>query len=188
MEIEKTAISEIILIKPSFFKDERGTFFESFNIGFINDLGINFSPVQENCIYSTKKGTVRGVHFQNSPFAQAKLVRCTKGRVLDFAIDLRKNSPTFLKHVSVELDSEKHYQLYIPEGFGHLVLSLTNDSIVEYFVNQLYSPENDRSINCLDQSFNIEFPFKKLIMSEKDKKAPFLKDSDCNFVFKKEVL
>ena len=114
-------------------------------------------------------------------FRQAKLVRCTVGRVMDYAVDLRKNSPTYLQHVSVELSAENKKQLYIPRGFAHGVISLEDNSIIEYFADNPYSPENDRSIRYSDPQINIDWGIDPLILSEKDKNAPFVADSDCNF-------
>ena len=185
MKIKETFISEVKILKPSVFNDARGFFYETFNISSMKNEGIVFSPVQENCAFSLKAGTIRGIHFQNNPMAQAKIVRCTKGRVLDYAIDLRKGSPTYLKYVFVELSEKNQLQLFIPRGFGHAVISIEDDSMIEYLTDSEYSPELDRSINCFDESIGIIWPIKKhIILSEKDKNAPLLADSDCNFIFK----
>ena len=179
--IKDTEIKEVKIIEPRVFSDDRGSFNEVFSTRTLEKLGIDFKPVQENCAYSKKKGTVRGVHFQNEPYAQAKLVRCTKGRVMDYAIDLRKGSPTYLKHVCVELTAENKKQLFIPKGFAHAVISLVDETEIEYLVNNLYEPTSDRSISPLDKDLNINWGFDELILSDKDKNAPMLKDSDCNF-------
>ena len=145
------------------------------------DGGIIFDPIQENCAFSLKKGTIRGLHFQKKTMAQAKLVRCTVGRVMDYAIDLRKNSPTYLKYVAVELSSENKRQLYIPRGFAHGVISLEDNSMIEYFADNLYSPENDRSIRYNDPQIGINWPINDVILSDKDKNAPFVADIDNDF-------
>lgn len=183
--VKSTEIEEVKIIDPKVFKDERGFFYESFNINSLQNEGINFIPVQQNCAFSIKKGTIRGLHFQNNPMAQAKLVRCTVGRVMDYAVDLRKDSPTYLKHVKVELSAENKRQLYIPRGFAHGVISLEDNSTIEYFADNPYSPENDRSIRYDDPSINIKWEIEELILSEKDKNAPFAENSDCNFVMNK---
>ena len=181
MKITNFKILDVKLLEPDVFNDERGCFFESLNTRKLEQSGIIFKPVQENSAFSLKLGTVRGIHFQNNPMAQTKIVRCSRGKVIDYAVDLRKNSKTYLKYVKVELSESNHKQLLIPKGFGHLVVSIEDNSLIEYLVDNHYSPEHDRSINCLDESIGIVFPVQDLILSVKDKNAPLLKDSDCNF-------
>ena len=179
--ITPTQISEVKVIQPRIFEDNRGFFYETINVCKLKEDGIDFTPVQENCAYSIKKGTIRGLHFQNNPMAQAKIVRCTQGRVMDYAVDLRKNSPTYLKYVCVELSAENKKQLYIPRGFAHGVISLEDNCTIEYFADNRYSPENDRSIRYDDKSIGIDWGFDEIIVSEKDRNAPSVKDVDCNF-------
>lgn len=179
--VTPTQISEVKVIQPRIFEDARGFFYETINVNKLKEFGIDFVPVQENCAYSIKKGTIRGLHFQNNPMAQAKIVRCTQGRVMDYAIDIRKNSPTYLKYVAVELSAENKKQLYIPRGFAHGVISLEDNCIIEYFADNQYSPENDRSIRYDDESIGIKWGIDEIIVSEKDKTAPYAKDVDCNF-------
>lgn len=179
--VTATRIPDVKIVEPRVFHDDRGFFFEALNIFSLEKEGIHFKPVQENCAFSMKKGTIRGLHFQNAPMAQAKLVRCTVGRVMDYAIDLRKDSPTYLQHVAVELSADNKKQLYIPRGFAHGVISLEDNSIIEYFADNPYSPENDRSIRYDDPQIGICWDLEELILSEKDKNAPFVADSDCNF-------
>lgn len=179
--VTPTKIKEVKVIQPRVFEDDRGFFFETINLLRLNDEGIDFTVVQENCAYSKKKGTIRGLHFQNNPHAQAKIVRCVQGRVMDYAVDLRKNSPTYLQSVAVELSAQNKKQLYIPRGFAHGVISLEDDSMIEYFADNKYSPEHDRSIRYDDPSIGIDWGFDAVIVSEKDQNAPFVKDSDCNF-------
>ena len=121
------------------------------------------------------------MHFQNNPMAQAKIIRCTKGRVTDYAIDMRKNSPTYLKYVSAELSAENKLQFYLPRGFAHGVISLEDDTVIEYFADNPYSPENDRSVRYNDPDINIDWGTDRLILSDKDKNAPFVSECDCNF-------
>ena len=181
MQVLSTEIEAVKVLKPRVFCDDRGFFFETISTRKLADAGLDFTPVQENCAYSVRKGTIRGLHFQNNPMAQAKIVRCTAGRVLDFAVDLRKGSKTYLKYVAVELSAENKYQLYIPRGFAHGVISLEDHTTIEYFADNLYSPENDRSIRYDDPQIGIDWGMKELILSDKDKNAPLLCDSDCNF-------
>ena len=179
--VTATKISDVKIVEPRVFADNRGFFFEALNVIALEKDGISFTPVQENCAYSVNKGTIRGLHFQNNPMAQAKLVRCTAGRVMDYAVDLRKNSPTYLQYVAVELSAENKKQLYIPRGFAHGVVSLEDNTIIEYFADNPYSPDNDRSIRYDDPQIAIDWGMEKLILSEKDKNAPYLSESDCNF-------
>lgn len=183
MEIISTEIEEVKIIKPRVFCDDRGFFYETISVKNLEKQGINFSVIQENCAYSIKKGTIRGLHFQNNPKAQAKIVRCVKGSVMDYAIDLRKGSPTYLKHVKVLLSEENKLQLYIPRGFAHGVISLEDDTMIEYFADNEYSPENDRSIRYCDPDINIDWKIDELILSEKDKNAKLISESDCNFKY-----
>lgn len=181
MEIKELSIPGVFLITPDVFKDYRGYYMESYSKRTMAKYGINTEFVQDNHLLSLKKYTIRGIHFQNAPKAQAKLLRCTKGRILDIAVDLRKNSPTYKKYVSVELDNEKKQQIFIPRGFGHVCMSLVDDTEVQYKVDELYYPEYDRAIAWNDPDIAIDWGGIEPIVSEKDKNAPFLKDSDVNF-------
>lgn len=177
-----TKIEGVYIIEPKVFSDERGYFCEAINIKELKELGIDFAPVQENKAYSFKKGTIRGLHFQNEPYAQAKLVRCSKGAVMDYAIDMRKNSDTYLNWVGVNLTEDNHKQLYIPKGFAHGVISLQDDTLIEYYVDNFYSAKDDRSVRYNDPDINIDWGMKEFILSEKDKNAVFARESDCNFI------
>ena len=179
--IFNTSIDEVKILLPRVFEDDRGSFNEVFSVRDLKNNCIDFVPAQENCAYSLKKGTIRGLHFQNAPMAQAKLVRCIFGRVMDFAVDLRKNSPTFLKYVGVELSAENKKQLYLPRGFAHGVISLEDNSTIEYLADNPYSPENDRSIRYNDPDIAIDWGLNEVILSEKDRNAPLYSDCDCNF-------
>ncbi len=181
MEIKELSIPGVFLIIPDVFKDYRGYYMESYSKRTMSKYGIDTEFVQDNHLLSLKKYTIRGIHFQNAPKAQAKLLRCTKGRILDIAVDLRKNSPTYKKYVSVELDNEKKQQIFIPKGFGHVCMSLVDDTEVQYKVDELYYPEYDRAIAWNDPEIAIDWGGIEPIVSEKDKNAPFLRDSDVNF-------
>ena len=179
--VTPTKINDVKIIQPRIFEDERGFFYETLNIHRLKEFGIDFIPVQENCAYSIKKGTIRGLHFQNAPMAQAKIVRCVQGAVMDYAVDLRKNSPTYLQYVSVELSADNKKQLYIPRGFAHGVISLVDNCMIEYFADNPYSPPHDRSIRYDDPCIGIHWGLDKIIVSVKDRNAPFINNTDCNF-------
>ena len=181
MKVEELDIPGVKLITPDVFEDYRGYYMESYSARTMAKYGIDTVFVQDNHLLSLKKYTRRGIHFQNGPKAQAKLLRCTKGRILDIAVDLRKQSPTYKQYVSVELDSEKKQQIFIPRGFGHVCMSLVDDTEVQYKVDELYYPEYDRAIAWNDPDIGIDWGNIEPIVSEKDKNAPFLKDSDVNF-------
>lgn len=181
MKIDKTKLEGVLIITPNVFGDHRGWFSETYNKEKFNASGIHYDFIQDNHSLSSQMGTLRGIHFQQNPKAQTKLVRCTRGKILDVAVDLRKDSPTYKEWVAVELSQDNHKQLLVPKGFGHAFFTLTNDVEVQYKVDELYSPENDRSIRWNDPELNIEWPEITPVLSEKDEKAPLLKDSDFNF-------
>ncbi len=181
MEAYRLKIPEVILFTPSVFEDFRGYYMESYSKRTMEKFGINTVFVQDNHLLSLKKYTIRGIHFQNAPRAQAKLLRCTRGKILDIAVDLRKKSPTYKKYVSIELDAEKKQQIFIPKGFGHVCMSLVDDTEVQYKVDELYYPEFDRAIAWNDPDIGIDWGNITPVVSQKDKDAPFLKDSDINF-------
>lgn len=169
------------IIEPDYFEDYRGYYCETYSKRTLANLGINLEFVQDNHSYSIKKGTIRGIHFQNNPVPQAKLVRCTSGKVMDYAVDLRKDSPTYKKWVCVELSKENRKQILIPSGFGHAFITLVDECEVLYKVDGLYEPKLDRSIKWDDPEIAIPWNCDNPIVSQKDIKAPYLKDSDCNF-------
>lgn len=181
MKIEELDIPGVMLITPDVFEDYRGYYMESYSKRTMTKYGIDTVFVQDNHLLSLKKYTIRGIHFQNAPKAQAKLLRCTKGRILDIAVDLRKQSPTYKKYISVELDADSKQQIFIPRGFGHVCMSLVDDTEVQYKVDELYYPEYDRAIAWNDPDIGIDWGNIEPIVSEKDKSAPFLRDSDVNF-------
>ena len=181
MKITKTKLDCVVIIEPDVFGDNRGFFMESWNKEKMAELGLDYDFVQDNHSKSTVKGTLRGIHFQKGDKAQAKLVRCVKGAVLDVAVDLRKNSPTFKQWVGVELSAENKKQLLIPRGFGHGFVSLTDDVEFLYKVDNYYAPEADAGIRWNDPEIGVEWGVENPILSEKDKKNPFLKD--CKELF-----
>ena len=183
MKAEETILKDCWLVEPHVIEDERGFFFESFNSEkFQTATGIEFHTLQLNQSGSSK-GVLRGIHFQNSPKAQAKLISCSEGEVLDVAVDLRKNSPTFGQHFSVVLSSENKKQLYIPKGMGHGFLVLSDYARLMYQVDEVYSPEHDTGIRYNDPSLNIDWGMTKedLLLSEKDINLPFFEESAFNF-------
>ena len=182
MEIIKTPIEGLLVIKPQVFVDARGYFVETYNEKRYREAGIDAQFVQDNQSCSSY-GVVRGLHFQRPPYTQAKLVCCTVGRVLDIAVDLRKNSPTFGQWHSVELSAENHLQFFIPKGFAHGFSVLSETAVFTYKCDELYHPEADGGILLSDPDLAIDWqgPEELRILSEKDKKHPLLKDFDNPF-------
>jgi len=171
MKIIETKIPDLKILEPSVFADDRGYFFESYSYQKLKDLGIDKLFVQDNESKS-QKGVLRGLHFQNPPFAQAKLVRVIKGAVLDVAVDIRKNSPTYGQHVAVELSEQNKRIFYIPEGFAHGFLTLENDTIFSYKCSQFYNKESEASLLWNDETLGINWGIEDPILSDKDKIAP----------------
>ena len=181
MKITKTKLEGVVIIEPDIFGDNRGFFMESWNKKKMAEAGLDYDFVQDNHSRSTVKGTLRGIHFQKGDKAQAKLVCCVKGVVLDVAVDLRRNSPTFKQWVGVELNEENKKQLLIPRGFGHGFVTLTDDVEFLYKADNYYAPEADAGIRWNDPEIGVEWGIENPILSEKDKKNPFLKD--CKELF-----
>lgn len=172
-----------VLITPRRFGDARGFFLETYSARDFAALGIADVFVQDNHSLSARAGTVRGLHFQTPPFAQAKLVRVLRGAILDIAVDIRRSSPTYGKHVAAELSAENARQLYIPVGFAHGLCTLTADTEVAYKVTALYAPECDRSIAWNDPDLDLPWPFAAdaVQLSDKDRRAPPLRDLPDGF-------
>jgi dTDP-4-dehydrorhamnose 3,5-epimerase len=183
MKIVPTDIEGVSIIEPQFFQDPRGWFMETYSKVKLAGLGIDLEFVQDNQSLSIPKGTLRGLHFQNNPKAQTKLVRCTHGVVLDVAVDIRRGSPTYGKWVAVELSADNKKQLFIPKGFAHGFVTVTDNCEVQYKVDQYYAPECDRSIRFNDPEIRVDWGVANPLISEKDVRAPLLKDSDHNFVY-----
>lgn len=201
--VSPTIFDGVLIINQQKFEDNRGFFSEMFNKEDFREAGINFDLVQVNYSWSKKFGTIRGLHYQIEPFAQAKIVRCNRGAIFDVAVDLRSQSPTFGKHISFlmfgngldqdDIDglekTKTNYTLgpeasiLIPEGFAHGFLTLTDNAEVIYFLNQIFNREADKSIRWDDPQIAIEWPLSGIapIISEKDKNAPFLRNAEINF-------
>jgi dTDP-4-dehydrorhamnose 3,5-epimerase len=177
---KRLAIPEVILIKPGIFSDARGFFAEIYKYSDFTQIGINEHFVQDN--YSrSKKGVLRGLHFQKDPNAQGKLVQCIKGKIFDVAVDIRKGSPTFGKWISAELSGDNYHMLYVPPSFAHGFVVLSKIAEVLYKCTKEYSKEDDSGIIWNDPDLNIKWPVKKPVLSEKDAKLPKLCDVDINF-------
>lgn len=181
MNINKTELEGVFVLEPKVFGDSRGWFTESWSKRTMEEAGLRYEFLQDNHSYSSERGVLRGIHFQSHPFSQAKLVRCTRGAVLDVAVDLRKESPDYKKWVSVELSGENHRQLLIPRGFGHAFLTLTDNVEFLYKADQYYNPDFDRSILWNDPDIGIDWPIQNPILSNKDANAPFLINCDINY-------
>lgn len=178
MEVIKTEIEGVVIIEPRLFKDERGYFFESFSERDFNAQVREIHFVQDNESKSCY-GVLRGLHFQKPPYAQSKLVRVIRGAVLDVAVDIRKGSPTFGKHVAVELTEDNHRQFFIPRGFAHGFSVLTPEVIFQYKCDNFYAPQSEGAIAWNDPDLHIDWhiPADKVILSEKDRHHPLLKDA-----------
>lgn len=183
MNLIKTEIDGLFILEPKVFGDNRGWFYESYSKRTLEALGINIDFVQDNRSYSSQKGTLRGLHCQKDPDAQAKLLTCTKGKIFDVAVDIREGSPTYLKWIGVELSEENKKQFFIPRGFLHGFVTLTSDVEVLYKADAFYSPENDRSICYSDPEIGVKWPVNNPVISEKDAAAPLLKNSDIHFKY-----
>jgi dTDP-4-dehydrorhamnose 3,5-epimerase len=185
MNFIRTAIPEVIIIEPKVHGDERGYFVETFRADKLEEfLGYKINFCQDNESKSSR-GVLRGLHYQLHPAAQTKLVRVIQGRVLDVAVDIRKNSPTFGKHVAVELSSENKRQMLIPRGFAHGFVVLEDDTVFAYKVDNYYSPENDRGIAYDDEALGIDWmvPHVELNLSAKDKTQPKLSETNDLFAY-----
>lgn len=183
IEVKKTDIEGVLIIEPKVFGDARGYFLESFNAKeFAEKTGLNINFVQDNESMSSY-GVMRGLHFQNPPYTQSKLVRCVKGAVLDVAVDIRKGSPTYGKHVAVELTEDNHRQFFVPRGFAHGFAVLSETAVFQYKCDNFYAPQADGGISILDNSLGIDWkiPTDKALLSDKDTKHALLKDFDSPF-------
>ncbi|WP_457567464.1 dTDP-4-dehydrorhamnose 3,5-epimerase [Desulfurobacterium sp.] len=178
-EFLKTEIPGVVIVKPRVFGDERGFFMETYKKSDFVRAGINVEFVQDNHSKS-RKGVLRGLHYQARPKMQGKLVRCVRGRIFDVAVDIRKESPTFGRWIGVELSEENRLMLWIPEGFAHGFLTLSEEAEIIYKVSGAeYSPEHDRSIRWNDPKIGIRWPVDgEPLLSEKDKNAPYLEEAE----------
>jgi dTDP-4-dehydrorhamnose 3,5-epimerase len=182
VDIIKTAIDGVVIIEPRLFKDERGYFFESFSQKEFEEKVCKTVFVQDNESKSSY-GVLRGLHFQKPPFAQSKLVRVVRGAVLDVAVDIRKGSPTFGKHVAVELTAENHRQFFIPRGFAHGFSVLSQEVVFQYKCDNYYAPQSEGALAWDDPDLGIDWriPAAEIVLSKKDKAHPRLKDADGVF-------
>jgi dTDP-4-dehydrorhamnose 3,5-epimerase len=182
MKFIKSEIPDVYIIEPSVFGDNRGYFLESFNLEKFEENVYPIKFVQDNESKSSK-GVLRGLHFQKPPYEQAKLVRCIEGRVMDVAVDIRKGSPTYGKHVAVELSGENKRQLFVPRGFAHGFAVLSDSAVFAYKVDNTYAPEFDSGIRWNDKKLNIEWGIEdsEVLVSEKDAKLPFFSDFESPF-------
>ena len=174
MKFEKTKLEGVVIITPDVFGDHRGFFMESWSEHKMEEAGLHYNFVQDNHSMSSVKGTLRGIHFQKGDKAQAKLVRCVKGAVLDVAVDLRHASPTYKQWVAVELSAENKKQLMIPRGFGHGFVTLTDEVEFLYKADNYYAPEADGGIRWNDPEIGVDWGVENPILSAKDEKNPFL--------------
>ena len=188
MDVIKTAIEGVVIIEPRIFGDARGYFFESFSQREFDEkvaipqYGKPIIFVQDNESMSSY-GVMRGLHFQRPPFTQSKLVRCVKGKVLDVAVDIRKGSPTYGQHVAVELTEDNHRQFFVPRGFAHGFVVLSETAVFQYKCDEFYHPEADGGINIQDETLGIDWQIKmeEALLSEKDTKHACLADFDSPF-------
>lgn len=184
MEVIKTDIEGPLIIEPKVFGDARGYFFESFSQReFDAKVGeLRFVQDNESC---SRRGVMRGLHFQMPPFTQAKLVRCVRGAVLDVAVDIRRGSPTYGKHVAVELTEANHRQFFVPKGFAHGFSVLSDVAVFQYKCDEFYHPEADAGISILDESLGIDWriPLEEAVLSEKDTRHPLLSGFESPFVY-----
>lgn len=184
MEVIKTDIEGPLIIEPKVFGDARGYFFESFSQReFDAKVGeLRFVQDNESC---SRRGVMRGLHFQMPPFTQAKLVRCVRGAVLDVAVDIRRGSPTYGRHVAVELTEDNHRQFFVPKGFAHGFSVLSDVAVFQYKCDEFYHPAADAGISILDESLGIDWriPLEEAVLSEKDTRHPLLSGFESPFVY-----
>jgi len=181
MKFTETELKGVYIVEPMVFGDHRGFFMESWSHRAFENAGLHYDFVQDNHSSSSVKGTLRGIHFQQGEAAQAKLVRCVKGAVLDVAVDLRGRSPTYKKWVAVELSGKNKRQLLIPRGFGHGFVTLTDDVEFLYKADNPYTPEADGGIRWNDPEIGVDWGVETPVLSEKDQKSPYLRDAVTGF-------
>ncbi len=181
MNVVKTKLEGVYILEPRVFGDSRGWFLESWSRRTLEQAGLFYDFVQDNQSFSAQKCTLRGIHFQRGDKAQAKLVRCVRGKVLDVAVDLRPDSPTFKQWVSAELSADNFRQLLIPRGFGHAFLTLTDNVEFCYKADNFYAPEAEGAILWNDPEIGIKWPVDNPILSTKDAQAPLLKNAVTGF-------
>lgn len=187
LSCETLAIPEVKIIRPKKHGDDRGFFSETYTARAFADIGINIAFVQDNHAFSAARGTLRGLHFQSPPFAQDKLVRVTRGAVLDVAVDLRNGSPTYGQHVAAVISAKEWNQILVPIGFAHGLLTLEPDTEVIYKVSNFYSPQHDLGLLWNDPALGIDWPLNgaEPILSVKDKVQPRLSELPTHFTYEK---
>ncbi len=187
MKLINTAIEGVYIIEPDVFGDNRGWFMETYNEAKFKEMGIDVNFVQDNMSYSASKGTLRGLHYQKEPYCQSKLVRCTKGKVIDVAVDIRKGSPTYGKWISVELSGENKRMFFMPHGMAHGFLTISDDVEFQYKCDNLYNKTSEGGIRYDDKTINVDWGslLKGItpILSDKDKILPTLEECDANFIY-----
>ena len=187
MNVIETTLAGVLILEPKVFGDARGWFMESWSKKKMEDAGIFVDFVQDNHSFSAEKGTLRGLHYQLNPMAQAKLLRVSRGTIFDVAVDIRRGSPTYAKWVGIELSAENHRQLFIPRGFAHGFITLTNDAEVLYKADNLYAPEYDGNIRWDDPEIGIKWPIDPVVLSDKDAAAPLLvARTELNFTYSEQ--
>ena len=184
MNAIKTELPGVVILEPQVFGDARGWFMESWSKKKMEDIGISVDFVQDNHSFSAEKGTLRGLHYQLNPMAQAKMLRVSRGAIFDVAVDIRHGSPTYAKWVGVELSAENYRQLFIPRGFAHGFITLTDDVEVQYKADNFYSPDCDGNIRWDDPEIGVVWPISPRVLSDKDSSAPLLSErTELNFVY-----
>lgn len=186
MQIKETDIPGLLIIKPKVFEDARGYFYESYNERLFSEHGLDIRFVQDNESRSARD-VVRGLHYQLAPYSQSKLIRVLKGAILDVAVDMRKNSPTYKKWRGIEITAENRLQLLVPKGFAHGFRVISETATVFYKCDEFYHPESERGIFFSDKALGIDWKIdpERAVVSAKDKKAPAFEDAENNFIFDK---
>ena len=184
MKVIETKLPGVRILEPQVFGDARGWFMESWSQKKMEDAGIHVDFVQDNHSFSVQKGTLRGLHYQLNPMAQAKLLRVSRGAVFDVAVDIRRGSPTYAQWIGIELSAENYRQLFIPRGFAHGFITLTDNVEVQYKADNLYAPDCDGNLRWDDPAIGVAWPFTPVVLSEKDAIAPSLAErTELNFVY-----
>jgi len=184
MKVIETKLPGVRILEPQVFGDARGWFMESWSQKKMEDAGIHVDFVQDNHSFSAERGTLRGLHYQLNPMAQAKLLRVSRGAVFDVAVDIRCGSPTYAQWIGIELSAENYRQLFIPRGFAHGFITLTDNVEVQYKADNLYAPDCDGNIRWDDPAIGVAWPFTPVVLSEKDAIAPSLAErTELNFVY-----
>jgi hypothetical protein len=185
MKVIETKLPGVRILEPQVFGDARGWFMESWSAKKMEDAGIYVNFVQDNHSFSAQKGTLRGLHYQLNPMAQAKLLRVSRGGIFDVAVDIRRGSPTYAQWVGVELSAENYRQLFIPRGFAHGFITLTDNVEVQYKADNLYAPDYDGNIRWDDPAIAVAWPLAPVVLSEKDAAALTLAErTELNFIYK----